>query len=99
MAVIQNRNIPQFTQIFLQQWTLLEKEPEDKPGPSCSSVDPDFLGLTVPHLISQCELDDLMKDLNLLKIQAELLASCLQEQNLLQQSVKVSNTKHQKLFS
>jgi hypothetical protein len=40
-----------------QQWTLHEEEltstsPEDEPGPSCSSVDPDFLALTVPHLVS-----------------------------------------------
>jgi hypothetical protein len=54
-----------------QQWTLLEEEPttispEDKPGPSCSSVDPDFPGLTVPHLIPQSELDDLIRDFNLL---------------------------------
>jgi len=32
--------------------------PEDEPGPSCSSVDPDFLELTLPHLISQFELTD-----------------------------------------
>jgi hypothetical protein len=80
-----------------QQWTLLEEEPtstspEDKPRPSCSSVDPGFPGLTVPNLISQSELDDLMRDLNLSKIQAELLASLLQEWNLLQQSAKVSYT-------
>jgi hypothetical protein len=80
-----------------QQWTLLEEEPttispKDTPGPSCSSVDPDFRGLTVPHLISQSELDDLMSDFNLLDIQAELLAAHLQEWNLLQQSVKVPYT-------
>jgi len=80
-----------------QQWTLLEEEPtstspEDEPGPSCSSVNPDFLGLTVPNLMSQSELDDLMRDLSLSKIQVELLASLLQERNLLQQSVKVSYT-------
>jgi len=78
-----------------QQWTLLEEEatstsPEDEPGPSCSSVDSDFLGLTVPKLISQSEPDDLMRDLSLSRIQAELLASLLQEWNLLQLSVKVS---------
>jgi len=50
-------------------------------------VDPGFLGLTVPNLISQSLPNDLMRDLNLSKIQAELLASLLQEWNLLQQSV------------
>jgi hypothetical protein len=48
--------------------------PEDKPGPSCSNVDQDFPELTVPYLISLSELNDLVTDLNLLKIQAELLA-------------------------
>jgi hypothetical protein len=78
-----------------QQWTLHEEErtsisPEDKPGPSCSSVDPDFLELTVPHLVSQPEFNDLARDLNLSKIQAEFLASCPQGWNLLQQDVTVS---------
>jgi hypothetical protein len=36
-------------------------------------MDHDFLKLTVPHLISQCELNDVVRDLSLLKIQAELL--------------------------
>jgi hypothetical protein len=38
---------------------------------------------TVPHLISQSELNDLARDLNLSKIQAELLASPLQGWNFL----------------
>jgi hypothetical protein len=76
---------------------LLEEEltstsPEDEPGPSCSSVNPDFLGLTVPNLMSQSELDNITRDLRFSKIQAEPLASLLQERNLLQQSVKVSYT-------
>jgi len=69
--------------------------PDDKPVPSCSNVDPDFLELTLPHLILQSELDDLGRDLNLLKIQADLLASYLQGWNLLQQGVKMSYRKHQ----
>jgi hypothetical protein len=53
-----------------QQGSLHEEEPtsispEDKPGPSCSSVDPDFLELTLPHLISQSELNDLVRELSL----------------------------------
>jgi hypothetical protein len=64
-----------------QQWTLHEEPnntyPEDEPGPSCSSVDPDFPERTVPHLISQSELHDLVGHLNLSKIQAEHLASVL----------------------
>jgi hypothetical protein len=61
-----------------QQWTLHEEPtrpcPEDEPGPSCSNVDPDFPELTVPYLISLSELNNLVTDLNLSKIQAELLA-------------------------
>ena len=64
--------------------------PKDEPGPSCSSVDPDFPELTVPHLTSQAELNYLVRDLNLSKIQAELYASSLQGWNLLQSGVKES---------
>ena len=76
-----------------QQQTLHEEEPtsispEDKPGPSCSSVDRDFLEWTVPYLKSQSELNHLVTDINLLEIQAELLASHLKGWNLLQQGVK-----------
>jgi hypothetical protein len=59
-------------------------------------VDPDFQQLSVPHLISQSELNDLVRDLNLSKIQAGLLASRLQGWNLIQQGVrKVSYRKRQ----
>jgi hypothetical protein len=66
-----------------QQLTVHEEEttstsPGDESGLSCSNVDPDFPKLTVPHLISQSELNDLARDLNLSKTQAELLASPLQ---------------------
>jgi len=57
-----------------QQWTLQEEpnstSPEDESGPSCFNVDPDFPELTVPYLISLSELNDLVTDLNLSKIQA-----------------------------
>jgi hypothetical protein len=62
-------------------------------------VDPDFPELTVPLLILQSELNDLVRDLNLLKIQAELLASRLQGWSLLQQGVKMSYRKHQQSLS
>jgi len=62
-----------------QQWTLHEEpnstSPEDEPGPSCSNVDSDFPELTVPYLISLSELNDHVTDLNLSKIQAELVTS------------------------
>ena len=75
-----------------QQWTLHEEEststpPEDAPGTSCTIVDPDFLERTVPHLMSQAELNDLVRDLNLSKIQKKLLGSRLQGWKFLQQGV------------
>ena len=65
-----------------QQWTLHEEEtistsPEDESGPSSSN----FPGVTVSHFISQSELNDLARDLNLSKIQVKLLASLLQGWN------------------
>jgi hypothetical protein len=73
--------------------TLREEEPartspEEVPRLSCISVDPGFPELTVLHLMSQSEINDLARDLNLPKIQAERLASRLQGWNLLQQGVK-----------
>jgi len=50
------------------------KSPKNESGPSSSN----FPELTVLHLISQSELNDLVRDLNLSKIQVELLASRLQ---------------------
>jgi len=77
-----------------QQWTLHEEEltntyPEHEPEPSCSSVHPDFPERFVPHLISQSELNDLVRQLSLSKIQAEHLAPRLQGGNLLEQVVSV----------
>jgi hypothetical protein len=61
-----------------QQRALHEEEPtrtspEDECGPSCSNVDPDFPKLTVSQLISQSDLNDLVTELNLSKIQVEPL--------------------------
>lgn len=44
----------------------------------------------VPHLLSQGELNDLVRDLGLSKSKAELLGSRLQEWNLLQPSTRVT---------
>ena len=49
-------------------------------------MDPDFPELTV-HLVSQSERSDLVRDLNLSKVQPELLAPSLQGLNLLQHGV------------
>ena len=44
-----------------------------------------------PHLIQQSELNDLVRDLNLSKSQAELLGLRLQQWNLLEQGTKISS--------
>lgn len=57
-------------------------------GPSYSDVDPDTSERNLPHLLSHFELNDLVRDLSLSKLQAELLASHLRGLNLLQKGVK-----------
>ena len=55
--------------------------------------DPDFLSneeSTQQHKITQCELNDLIRDLQLLKSKVELLASRLQQWSCLDKSVKVT---------
>lgn len=60
--------------------------PEAGPSYIPSSIDlPD-----TPHLITQGELNDLVRDLDLPKTKAELLGSRLQQWNLLEKGVKVS---------
>ena len=44
----------------------------------------------IPHLIHQSELNDLIRDLNLTKNQAEILGSRLQEWNLLSDETRIS---------
>jgi hypothetical protein len=57
--------------------------------------DPEFLTMastsTEPHLINQSNLNDLVRDLNLSKLQAELLGSRLQQWNLLEKDTKITN--------
>jgi hypothetical protein len=67
--------------------------PGDEPRISCSNVDPYFPEQTAPHLFPQSELNDLVREFKLSKIQAELLASRLQGWNLLQKGVNVSKSK------
>jgi hypothetical protein len=59
----------------------------------------DFPELTVPRLISQSELNGLVRDLSISKIQAELLVPRLQVWNLLLQGVKMSYRKRQQSLS
>ncbi|KAK1803855.1 hypothetical protein P4O66_003802 [Electrophorus voltai] len=66
------------------------------PGPSTSDghqeTDPDFSqgASSVPHRITQEELNYLVRDLELSKSKAELLGSRLQQWNLLQENVRVT---------
>ena len=54
-----------------------------------------------PHLLNQSDLDDLIRDLSLSKEKSELLASRLQEWNLLQEGTTISHFRyrHTKLAS
>jgi len=64
-----------------------------------SSVDPDFPERTVPDIIQQSELNDLVRDLNLFEIQAKILVSHLQGWTLLQKDVEVEYWKCQHSLS
>lgn len=63
--------------------------------------DPDFqTSESYPHLITQPDLNDLVRDLNLSKLQSELLGSRLQEWNLLAPGTKISvyRDRHEELI-
>jgi hypothetical protein len=57
------------------------------------TCDPDS-DIKKPHLISQAELDDLVRDLTLSKEKSELLGSRLKEWNLLQRGATVAHFRH-----
>jgi hypothetical protein len=76
-----------------EKWTIDDDNNNDEPVPMEQDIsDPDFQpsASNEPHLISQSELNDLVRDLNLPKSQAELLGSRLQGWNLLQKSTNTS---------
>lgn len=77
-----------------ENWTL-DEEPSLAAASSSSSEDihdPDFnVVQEAPHLISQGELNDLVRDLKLTKDQSELLASRLRGWQLLQPNVKITS--------
>ena len=68
------------------------KSSENSENSSCDSDDTFQLSqeATKPHLISQEDLNDLVQDLNLTKSNSELLASRLQQWNLLAPDTKVT---------
>jgi hypothetical protein len=76
-----------------EKWTIDDDSSDDEPIPMEQDItDPDFQPSTSnePHLISQGELNDLVRDLNLSKSRAELLGSRLQGWNLLQKNTNIS---------
>lgn len=79
-------------------WTLTDNDENSKSDTEqiCNENDPDFVSVisTLPHLITQDELHDLSRDLNLSQAQAELLGSRLQGWNLLNKDVKVTSFRH-----
>ena len=69
-----------------------ENEVEIEENKSSISNDPDFvLADAVPPRLSQAELSDLVRDLDLSQERAELLGSRLKQWNLLQLDVKVTH--------
>lgn len=89
--------IPVFS--VLPQITL--SSTEEISSPEDDSGDEDFSGTTLPQLFSQEELNDLVRDLNLPKNSAELLASRLKEKNLLENGVRITfyRSRHEEFLS
>jgi hypothetical protein len=83
----------------LPQITLLS--PEGDSSPEDDTRDEDFSVETIPQLFSQVELNDLVRDLNLPKNSAELLASRLKEKNLLENGVRITfyRSRHEDFLS
>jgi hypothetical protein len=76
-----------------EKWTIDDDNNEDEPVHMEQDINyPDFQPSTSnePHIISQGELNDSARDLNLSKSQAEFLGSRLQGWNLLQKNTNIS---------
>ncbi|KAK4880623.1 hypothetical protein RN001_008769 [Aquatica leii] len=72
------------------------KDSEPPPGASNDTFNDDEgysadLVSREPHLLTQSELNDLVRDLQLPKTKSELLGSRLQQWNLLEKGVKISS--------
>ncbi len=63
---------------------------EDDSSPEDDTRDQDFSVEALPQLFSQVELNDLVRDLNLPKHSAELLASRLRKKNLLENGAHIT---------
>ena len=64
----------------------------EKTGLHKEPTDPDFQGpaFQSPHKLTQNELNDLVRDLELPKVKAELLASRMKQWKYLDEGVKIS---------
>jgi len=70
----------------------MEEEDTEKTGPHEEEpTDPDFQGPASesPHKLAQNELNDLVRDLELPKVKAELLASRMKQRRYLDEGVKI----------
>jgi len=71
----------------------MEEEDTEKTGPHKEEpTDPDFQGPASesPHRLTQNELNDLVRDLELPKVKAELLASRMKQWKYLDEGVKIT---------
>jgi len=71
----------------------MEEEDTEKTGPHEEKpTDPDFQGPASesPHKLTQKELNDLVRDLELPKVKAELLASRMKQWKYLDEGVKIT---------
>jgi len=68
----------------------IEEEDTEKTGPHKEPTDPDFQSPASgsPHKLTQDELNDLVRDLELPKKKAELLASRMKQWKYLDEGVK-----------
>ena len=81
--------IPESREIDLLRSDNAESSEECSVSEPCTSRNKKFGVTTEPHLINESKLNDLVRDLDLPKVKAELLASRLKQWNLLQSGVKV----------
>ena len=81
--------IPEQREIDLLSSDNAESSEEYSVSELCTSRNKKFDITTETHLINESKLNDLVRDLDLPKVKAELLASRLKQWNLLQSGVKV----------
>lgn len=88
--VLHSANLP----VPISPTEIVDYEEDEDDNSGVTSDEQSFVDsaqfLHLPHLISQDELSDLIRDLNLSKIHSELLGSRLQGWNLLQSNTNIS---------